>query len=209
MAQQQQLNLSPETLTALLQALSALNLTPNGDSTSSGSTAAPTAATPAPSTAPPVSEGGNDVPAPSMPRGTPAPAVVSAVTATRPSSPVVARHPFTRAPLSQLAASSSSSSTAVSCSSAAAGPSSRPPPAQVHSGFHCSHCGAFNPAVGQSGESWYVVTAGREVGVFSNWEQVQPFVSGVPHACHKKYRSRAEADAAFETALAEGKVRVL
>lgn len=60
--------------------------------------------------------------------------------------------------------------TAVSCSSATAGPSNGPtPPAQVHSGFHCSHCGAFNLAVRQSGENWYVVTAGHEVGVFSNW----------------------------------------
>ncbi|KAK0236281.1 hypothetical protein EDD85DRAFT_954143 [Armillaria nabsnona] len=200
---QHQLNLSPEALTALLQALSALNLTSNGDSTSS-TTVSTTAA---PSTAPPASDGGNDVPTPSMPRAMPAPAVVSAVTATRPSSPVVARHPFTRSPLSQPV---SSSTTAVSSSLATAGPSSHPPPpAQVHSGFHCSNCGTFNPAVGQTGESWYVVTAGCEVGVFSNWEQVQLFVSGVPHACHKKYRSHAEADAAFETALAEGKVRVL
>ncbi|PBK80810.1 hypothetical protein ARMGADRAFT_1091818 [Armillaria gallica] len=187
---QQQLNLSPEALTALLQALSALKLTPNSNSTSSGSTAAPTAVTPASSAAPLVSEGGNDISAPSVPHATPAPAVVSAVTATCPSSPVVARHPFTHAPLSQVAAV-----TALSMA--------------VHSGFHCSHCGAFNLSVGQSSENWYVVTASREVGVFSNWEQVQPFISGIPHACHKKYRSCTEADTAFESALAEGKVQVL
>ncbi|PBK84916.1 hypothetical protein ARMGADRAFT_1088065 [Armillaria gallica] len=83
------------------------------------------------------------------------------------------------------------------------------PPAQVHSGFHCSHCRAFNPTVGQSSEAWYVVTAGCEVGIFSNWEVVQPLVSGVAHACHKKYKTHAEAEEAFQTALAQGKVRVL
>ncbi|KAK0430442.1 hypothetical protein EV421DRAFT_1858755, partial [Armillaria borealis] len=88
-------------------------------------------------------------------------------------------------------------------------PPTQQPPAQVHSGFHCSNCGAFNPAVGQSSEAWYVVTAGREVGIFSNWEVVQPLVSGVAHACHKKYKMRAEAEEAFQAALAQGKVRVL
>ncbi|KAK0227421.1 hypothetical protein EDD85DRAFT_794684 [Armillaria nabsnona] len=186
---QQQLNLSPEALTALLQVLSALNFNSNGDAALSASTTMTTGVTsPAPSTVPPASAGSNDIPAPSVTHGTPAPVVVSTVTATRPSSPVVARHPFTCAPLSQLALSLLMTA---SCSSTTAGPSSHsPPPAQVHSCFHCSHCSAFNPTVGQSGESW---------------EQVQPFIFGVPHACHKKYCSCSEADTAFKTALAEGK----
>ncbi|KAK0458721.1 uncharacterized protein EV420DRAFT_1479417 [Desarmillaria tabescens] len=143
---QHQLNLSGDAFAALLQALSALNLTPNGDPASGGSassatTPANTQAVPSSSSdAPAASTGSNDASAQSAPRGAPAPAVVSA---------------------------------------------------------------------GQPGENWYVIMAGRQVGVFSNWEQVQPLVSGVPHACHKKYKSRAEADEAFETALAEGKVRVI
>ncbi|PBK83239.1 hypothetical protein ARMGADRAFT_1038035 [Armillaria gallica] len=115
-----------------------------------GATAAPTLPVPA------TPAGASDM---AVPRATAAPAVISAV---------VQRHPFTCVPLSQPM-----TMTTATGSSPVAGPSSHPaPPAQVHSDFHCSNCSTFNPSVRQSGESWYVVTAGHEVGVFSNWHTI-------------------------------------
>lgn len=40
-------------------------------------------------------------------------------------------------------------------------------------------------------------------------EVIQPLVSGVAHACHKKYKTRSEAEEAFQIALSQGKVHVL
>ncbi|PBK67756.1 hypothetical protein ARMSODRAFT_1020273 [Armillaria solidipes] len=122
---------------------------------------------------------------------------------TRLAAPIVLHSPFTGLPLPAAMQPVNATATDSSVTEASVRP---PPPAQVHSGFHCSNCGAFNPAVGQTGEAFYVVTAGHEVGIFTNWEKVQPLVSGVAHACHKKYRSRADAEAAFADALAEGKM---
>lgn len=43
-----------------------------------------------------------------------------------------------------------------------------PPPTTDITGFVCAKCKAHN-LVRPSSDSWYVVTVGREVGVFSGW----------------------------------------
>ncbi|KAK0435012.1 hypothetical protein EV421DRAFT_1908901 [Armillaria borealis] len=189
---QKQLNLSPEAVTVLLEALSVLNLGSASDASTSSSMSAVS----------PNDANGSASSAracPSVPVGVSAP---SALSATSPSSPVVLRSPFIGFPHEVQPVASSSSVTA-------SAQTLTPPSAQVHLGFHCSNCGAFNPAIGQTGETFYMVTVGRQVGVFTNWEIIQPLISGVRHACHKKYRTAAEAEETFETALTEGKVCVL
>ncbi|PBK62567.1 hypothetical protein ARMSODRAFT_1024766 [Armillaria solidipes] len=225
----QQLNLSPESLTALLQALTALNLTSNVAAPSSAtpsdgaittvagdgaSVSSPSSVVTPAATAAPASSGPGAAAAPPAATTARAPASCSAtaappaVHATHLGAPIVLHSPFTGLPLP--AAMQPVNATVTVTESSVNGTSVHSPlPTQVHSGFHCSNCGAFNPAVGQTGETYYVVMAGREVGIFTNWEKVQPLVSGVPHACHKKYRSRADAEATFAEALAKGKVRVL
>ncbi|KAK0443873.1 hypothetical protein EV421DRAFT_515186 [Armillaria borealis] len=200
---QQSLNLAPEALAALLEALNALTVRdaapPSTPATSapgepgSDATAASTAATDGPEVPVALSEG-EVGPSPTVASGTSSEA------------PVVARALFTCA---AFPATFPARIPAPPVASSSRVPPTQQPPAQVHSGFHCSNCGAFNPTVGQLSEAWYVVTARREVGIFSNWEVVQPLVSGVAHVCHKKYKTRAEAEEAFQAALAQGKVRVL
>lgn len=93
-------------------------------------------------------------------------------------------------------------------------------------GFVCVSCNTHN-LVRPAKESWYVVTIGRQVGVFQGmyvistaveeWiskidgnfrlrHHVQPLVSGASGACYRKYPSREEALAAFQDALAQGVV---
>ncbi|KAK0457572.1 uncharacterized protein EV420DRAFT_1480638 [Desarmillaria tabescens] len=222
---QQQLNLSPKALVALLQALNALNLTTGSDTAAMSTT--PSSNRASTSTTVPASDDGTasapssevaasapaTSPAPAPP--TPAPSGCSVTAATvnaRPvgsGAPFILHSPFTRLPLPATMQPATATAVAVVAESSVAESSVRPPPAQVHSGFHCSNCRAFNPAVSQTGKAYYVVTAGHEVGIFTSWEKVQPLVSGVAHACHKKYRSQADAEEAFANALTEGKVRVL
>lgn len=72
---------------------------------------------------------------------------------------------------------------------------------------------------------WYVVTVGRETGVFHGWyvspshldlsiqcssrHNVHSHVIGVPGACFGRYSSRASADEAYAQALQDGTVHEL
>ncbi|KAJ7579433.1 hypothetical protein C8J56DRAFT_1059028 [Mycena floridula] len=58
-------------------------------------------------------------------------------------------------------------------------------------------------------EPWYVVTVGRQVGVFNDWNIVAPHVVGVRGAIFKRYDTKASADAAFLVALQGGNVHVV
>ncbi|KAF8191758.1 hypothetical protein BJ912DRAFT_925171 [Pholiota molesta] len=75
-------------------------------------------------------------------------------------------------------------------------------------GFVCTSCHTYN-TIRSARETYYCVIAGRAVGVFQGWHNVQPLVSGVGHACYKKYPSEADALAAFEEAQKAGYVVVL
>ncbi|KAK0436471.1 uncharacterized protein EV420DRAFT_1652507 [Desarmillaria tabescens] len=201
MPQQSQPNLTPQALVALLEVLNVLNLNTNNASTSTpASTSAPgePEGEPAPAPVAESTQGavaGSTVTSPSLAQAP----VTSGASSNMPG---VVLHPFTRIPLlPSMQPGRWLSSSHV--------PPTQQPPVQVHSGFHCSHCGAFNPTVGQSSEAWYVVTAGHEVDIFFNWEVIQPLVSGVAHACHRKYKTHAEAKEAFQMALSQGKVCVL
>ncbi|KAG1744509.1 hypothetical protein EDD22DRAFT_958634 [Suillus occidentalis] len=56
---------------------------------------------------------------------------------------------------------------------------------------------------------WYVVTVGRETGVFQGWHNVHSLVVGVPGACFGRYSSRASADESYAQALEDGTVQQL
>ncbi|KAH9900661.1 uncharacterized protein BXZ73DRAFT_85663 [Epithele typhae] len=56
---------------------------------------------------------------------------------------------------------------------------------------------------------WYLVTAGRRVGVFKFWDEAAEQVIGVPDNCYKSYRSRDEAVERYRVAEQEGRVRPL
>ncbi|KAJ7579776.1 hypothetical protein C8J56DRAFT_1058792 [Mycena floridula] len=58
-------------------------------------------------------------------------------------------------------------------------------------------------------ENWYVVTRGTQVGIFTDWNVVARHVVGVKGAVFKRYGTRAEAEAAFNAALATGFVQVI
>ncbi|KAG1789135.1 uncharacterized protein HD556DRAFT_1447199 [Suillus plorans] len=56
---------------------------------------------------------------------------------------------------------------------------------------------------------WYVITVGRETGVFQGWHNIHTHVIGVPGACFGHYSSRAAADTAYMQALRDGSVSQL
>ncbi|KAJ3497296.1 hypothetical protein NLJ89_g10365 [Agrocybe chaxingu] len=76
------------------------------------------------------------------------------------------------------------------------------------SGFVCCNCNTYN-LLKSAKDSWYAITAGREVGVRQGWHHVQPLVSGVPHASYKKYSSQEAATQAFNEAMEAGLVVVI
>ncbi|KAF5335705.1 hypothetical protein D9611_009604 [Ephemerocybe angulata] len=78
----------------------------------------------------------------------------------------------------------------------------------VISGFVCVNCNTHN-LLRPARETWYVVTIGRQVGVFQGWHVVQPLVLGVSGACYRKYPSHEDALAAFNEALALGNVQII
>ncbi|KAG1809743.1 hypothetical protein EV424DRAFT_1542933 [Suillus variegatus] len=53
---------------------------------------------------------------------------------------------------------------------------------------------------------WYVVTVGRETGVFQGWHNVHPHVIGVPGACYGRHSSLAAAQTAYSEAINDGGV---
>ncbi|KAF6743292.1 hypothetical protein DFP72DRAFT_858996 [Ephemerocybe angulata] len=114
--------------------------------------------------------------------------------------------PISAVPVATAVASTpSSSSTAPSSSSTKDKGKAPETPAAVSardnvSGYVCNNCSHYNLVVSAKG-TWYVITAGREVGVFSGWHNVQPLVSGVSSACYKKWPSEAAARAVFQEAL--------
>ncbi|KAG6807392.1 hypothetical protein H0H92_007767 [Tricholoma furcatifolium] len=57
-------------------------------------------------------------------------------------------------------------------------------------------------------DAWYIVTVGREVGVFQGWMNVQPLILGVSGGGCKRYPSKAAALAAFEAAVDLGLVEI-
>ncbi|RDB26934.1 hypothetical protein Hypma_005154 [Hypsizygus marmoreus] len=100
---------------------------------------------------------------------------------------------------------------------AAPGPSA--PPAggasatEVVAGNPCPTCSAHGDRVGPyipttSGDPWYTVTIGRQVGVFHGWHLAGPLVTGVRGFCVKKYNTREEVQAAFDKAFDCGVVEV-
>ncbi|KAJ3899742.1 hypothetical protein F5879DRAFT_478208 [Lentinula edodes] len=54
----------------------------------------------------------------------------------------------------------------------------------------------------------YAVIVGRNTGVFHEWSEVQPLVTGIP-ACYTKYPSRVEADASYVNAVMNNRVKMI
>ena len=48
--------------------------------------------------------------------------------------------------------------------------------------------------------AWYVVSVGRQTGVYSTWEACHDQVNGFKGACYKKYKTKDEAMEAFHGA---------
>ncbi|KAF9012353.1 hypothetical protein BDQ17DRAFT_696513 [Cyathus striatus] len=59
------------------------------------------------------------------------------------------------------------------------------------------------------GQKWYVVTVGKDIGVFDNWLEVAPLVKGVPGAVHQSFRSKDIAYKLFKQEEAKGNTRVV
>ncbi|KIK35046.1 hypothetical protein CY34DRAFT_17287 [Suillus luteus UH-Slu-Lm8-n1] len=55
-------------------------------------------------------------------------------------------------------------------------------------------------------QRWYVITVGRETGVFQGWHNVHVHVIGVPGACFGRYSSQSTAQVAYAQALNDGSV---
>ncbi|KAF6764605.1 hypothetical protein DFP72DRAFT_1059572 [Ephemerocybe angulata] len=167
------------TVEALITALSTLGLNVSG-STSTGA-----ATTSTNTTGGPILTGG--VPRVSPLSGGPAPAPP----APAPAAPAA---PAPSAPAAPI--------------SAPAAPGGSTEGATMLTGFVCAHCNTHN-LLRPAKDTWYVVTVGRQVGVFQGWHQVQPLVSTVPGACYRKYPSREQADAAYQQARAQGNVHIV
>ncbi|KAK2463257.1 hypothetical protein APHAL10511_004912 [Amanita phalloides] len=58
-------------------------------------------------------------------------------------------------------------------------------------------------------KKWYVVIVGKAVGVFSNWLEVAPLVTGVSGAQHQSFPTEEEALRAFMDGCATGKVKMV
>ncbi|KAF9528458.1 hypothetical protein CPB83DRAFT_854185 [Crepidotus variabilis] len=58
-------------------------------------------------------------------------------------------------------------------------------------------------------KKWYVVTVGREIGVFDNWLETGGHINGVPDALQQSFPTREAADRAFADAVVRGKTRVV
>ncbi|THU95666.1 hypothetical protein K435DRAFT_966316 [Dendrothele bispora CBS 962.96] len=56
-------------------------------------------------------------------------------------------------------------------------------------------------------KKWYVITAGKDVGIFEDWLEVAPLVNGVSCAQHVSFCSEEDALNAFAKAEAKGHVR--
>ncbi|PBK64757.1 hypothetical protein ARMSODRAFT_1023019 [Armillaria solidipes] len=56
---------------------------------------------------------------------------------------------------------------------------------------------------------WYAITKGWSIGVFHNWQNVSPLVTGVGRSCFSRYPTQAAALAAFNEAVSAGAVEVL
>ncbi|KAJ7598161.1 hypothetical protein C8J56DRAFT_880828 [Mycena floridula] len=58
-------------------------------------------------------------------------------------------------------------------------------------------------------ENWYAVTHGTQVGIFNDWNDAVRHVVRVKGAVFKRYVTRTEAEAAFNTALTKGNIQVI
>ncbi|KIM40109.1 hypothetical protein M413DRAFT_170736 [Hebeloma cylindrosporum] len=56
---------------------------------------------------------------------------------------------------------------------------------------------------------WYVVTVGRDIGVFPTWLEVGPLVKGVPNALHQSFPTEAEARRIFSKERAKGNTKIV
>ncbi|KAJ7924846.1 hypothetical protein B0H13DRAFT_1976335, partial [Mycena leptocephala] len=68
-------------------------------------------------------------------------------------------------------------------------------------------CRNFNRIMAK--RKWYVVTVGRQVGVFKTWIEVSPLVTGVSGALHQSFPSEEEAQEVFAQAQSTGHVKIV
>ncbi|KAF9459231.1 hypothetical protein BDZ94DRAFT_1050137 [Collybia nuda] len=60
---------------------------------------------------------------------------------------------------------------------------------------------------GQGSREWYVVTIGKEPGVYSNWLITKPLVDKVPGNCYQKFDIKSDAIKAYKMAWDMGEVK--
>ncbi|GLB39881.1 hypothetical protein LshimejAT787_0703910 [Lyophyllum shimeji] len=80
-------------------------------------------------------------------------------------------------------------------------PTTPPPPPRIFPDFAVS-------TPGPKGK-YYVVSVGRQTGVFTNWNYVDKLVTGVPKNAHQSYKSKVAAWDAYEALKEAGLLKVV
>ncbi|KDR75872.1 hypothetical protein GALMADRAFT_140460 [Galerina marginata CBS 339.88] len=58
-------------------------------------------------------------------------------------------------------------------------------------------------------KKWYVVTVGKDVGVFETWLEAGPLVKGIPDALHQSFPTEEQARRVFAQEMLKGNTRVV
>ncbi|KAF8070471.1 hypothetical protein FPV67DRAFT_1021889 [Lyophyllum atratum] len=62
--------------------------------------------------------------------------------------------------------------------------------------------------MGKKVKKWYVVTVGKDVGVFESWLEASSLISGVPGALHESFNSEEEARRIFHRQRDNGNTKI-
>ncbi|KAF8161115.1 hypothetical protein B0H34DRAFT_673144 [Crassisporium funariophilum] len=58
-------------------------------------------------------------------------------------------------------------------------------------------------------QKWYVVTVGRDIGVFRTWLEVGPLVKGISDALHQSFSTEEEAKRVFAQEMSKGTTKIV
>ncbi|KAJ4466170.1 hypothetical protein C8J55DRAFT_493184 [Lentinula edodes] len=75
-------------------------------------------------------------------------------------------------------------------------------------GFGSDTANKASPSSASKHRLHYAVIVGQNTGVFCEWSEVQPLVTGIP-ACYTKYPSHVEADASYVNAVMNNHMKMI
>ncbi|KAH9916109.1 uncharacterized protein BXZ73DRAFT_81182 [Epithele typhae] len=84
-----------------------------------------------------------------------------------------------------------------------------PPPNHGHTNGGIDNYENIDAPDPQHRKKWYVVTAGRQVGIFKYWDDCWMNVRGVRNNCYKSYKTREEAETAYDRQKKAGRLTVV